>query len=547
MEPESVHCVVTSPPYYGLRDYGLPSQVWGGEPDCNHEFGPTIHGGGSSGSLDGSTLQGTPAAEERRQRWESHVCCDCGAWSGSLGLEPSVEMYVEHLVEVFREVWRVLRPDGTLWLNMGDSYVGSWGNYHPFGTGGQRSKQTERWERPGYSDVHRRPPTANMLGGLKRKDLIGMPWRVALALQTDGVADLHALDIIQRIRAEIVEDHQEHGETPSDRVLAILDRLNAEYAEAKGESWWLRSDIIWRKLNPMPSSTPDRPTPAHEYVFLMSRSARYYYDRVAIREPYADSTIARVSQTSFWDQTGGEKDYGATGVNANRSARRALENVAKRTPGGWNVNHDESDLKGSYPQKTDKQRGHSRAHAGFNDLWDAMSKAEQQAAGANRRDVWTIATQPFPGSHFATFPEKLVEPCILAGTSEHGVCADCGAPWERVVERNDAPHDGTTVTQYEDGSAANRLALLRQAARERGEEYVQTVTTTGWEPTCDHDAEVVPATLLDPFCGSGTTGVVALRHGRSFVGIELNPEYVTMAEERIVADAPLLNQRGTSA
>ena len=361
MEPESVHCVVTSPPYYGLRDYGLPSQVWGGEPDCNHEFGPTIHGGGSSGSLDGSTLQGTPAAEERRQRWESHVCCDCGAWSGSLGLEPSVEMYVEHLVEVFREVWRVLRPDGTLWLNMGDSYVGSWGNYHPFGTGGQRSKQTERWERPGYSDVHRRPPTANMLGGLKRKDLIGMPWRVALALQTDGVADLHALDIIQRIRAEIVEDHQEHGETPSDRVLAILDRLNAEYAEAKGESWWLRSDIIWRKLNPMPSSTPDRPTPAHEYVFLMSRSARYYYDRVAIREPYADSTIARVSQTSFWDQTGGEKDYGATGVNANRSARRALENVAKRTPGGWNVNHDESDLKGSYPQKTDKQRGHSRA------------------------------------------------------------------------------------------------------------------------------------------------------------------------------------------
>ena len=115
------------------------------------------------------------------------------------------------------------------------------------------------------------------------------------------------------------------------------------------------------------------------------------------------------------------------------------------------------------------------------------------------------------------------------------------------MERNDAPHDGTTVTQYEDGSAANRLALLRQAARERGEEYVQTVTTTGWQPTCDHDAEVVPATLLDPFCGSGTTGVVALRHGRSFVGIELNPEYVTMAEERIVADAPLLNQRGTSA
>ncbi len=512
MEPESVHCVVTSPPYYGLRDYGLPSQVWGGEPDCNHEFGPTIHGGGPSGSLDGSTLQGTPAAEERRPRWESHVCCDCGAWSGSLGLEPSVEMYVEHLVEVFREVWRVLRPDGTLWLNMGDSYVGSWGNYHPFGTGGQRSKQTERWERPGYADTHRRPPTANMLTGLKRKDLIGMPWRVAFALQADG--------------------------------------------------WWLRSDIVWSKPNPMPESVKDRPTRAHEYLFLLTRSERYYYDHVAVREPMAESSLVRISQPSFWEQTGGPKDYGTSGVNPSRSGRRALENFARRTPAGWNVNHDISNLRGQYPQRRDpgrsqglaevdagfkrqKKRGHPHLQDGH---LDEGTKAEQQSAGANRRDVWHIATQPFPGSHFATFPITLVEPCILAGTSERGVCSDCGAPYRRIQSRQETlPHDA----DREYGSArGQRMGQVRDALRARGrtdDNPFVIPEIVGWEPTCDHDAEVVPATVLDPFCGSGTTGVVALRHGRSFIGIELNPEYIDLAEERIVADAPLLNQRGTSA
>ena len=559
MEPESVHCVVTSPPYYGLRDYGLPSQVWGGEPDCNHEFGPTIHGGGSSGSLDGSTLQGTPAAEERRPRWESHVCCDCGAWSGSLGLEPSVEMYVEHLVEVFREVWRVLRPDGTLWLNMGDSYVGSWGNYHPFGTGGQRSKQTERWERPGYSDVHRRPPTANMLTGLKRKDLIGMPWRVAFALQADG--------------------------------------------------WWLRSDIVWHKLNPMPGSQSDRPTSSHEYVFLMSKSggAPLYWthrDGAGTRtQPGPEyrwtdhaSAVLYDTEPSGWSDelidcpacegTGeiqivagqasmfdGPPNLVQICSRCNRDGsetpgqiprwervnlwlghdyfydadaiREPAKSTTRKMPDGWDTG---SGAHGSFHRngreqgaRVDKQRGHGRRHDGLNDRWDAMSKAQQQSMGANKRDVWTIATQSYKKGHFATYPEKLVEPCILAGTSARGVCGVTGDPWERVTERNDTPHDGNTESQYKTGSAANRLALARQAARERGEEYVQRVTTTGWQSTCGHDADPVPATVLDPFAGSGTTGGVALRHGRSFIGIELNPEYVEMARQRIIGDAPLLN------
>ena len=366
MEPESVHCVVTSPPYWSLRDYG-------------------VH--------------------------------------GAYGLEPTLDEYIERMVEVFREVWRVLRKDGTCWLNMGDCFAsdaprGSFGDQGDLSTGAHGELVPKR----NWSGL-----------GLKPKDLVGMPWRVAFALQADG--------------------------------------------------WWLRSDIVWHKPNPMPESVRDRPTRAHEYVFLLSKSAKYFYDADAIREPAAPSTHG----------------------------------------GGDGERHRPIDGNG------------------FNDKRFGTWHETYVATTASKRTVWSIATQPYSGAHFATFPEKLVEPCILAGTSERGVCGVTGDPWERVTERTGSPHDAQTESQYETGSAANRLALARQAARERGEEYFQHVTTLGWQPTCDHDSEPVPALVLDPFCGSGTTGVVALRHGRSFIGIELNPEYIELARRRIVADAPLLN------
>ena len=441
MEPESVHCVVTSPPYWGLRNYGV---------------------------------------------------------DGAYGLEPTLNEYIERMVEVFREVRRVLRKDGHLLAESGGRLLGIMGKLWRTRRSdhGQRNKETERFDRPAYADNGRRPPLCHTATNvLKPKDLIGLPWRVAFALQADG--------------------------------------------------WWLRSDIVWAKPNPMPESVRDRPTRAHEYVFLLTKSARYYYDADAIREPAKDplDDIRRMRQQH----------------DANKSAATAERNGLRA--------------------RTDKQRGHSRRHAGFNDRWDAMSKEEQQGMGANKRTVWSIATQSYKGSHFATFPEKLVEPCILAGTSEHGVCSvtgdpwermversttgghlgndgadgntrnqyggqsnwanyrppqttgwqpTCGAPWERVTEQNNAPHDGKTETRYETGSNGNRMSLLRQAARERGEEYVHRVATTGWQPTCDHDSVPVPSVVLDPFCGSGTTGVVTLRHGRSFIGIELNPEYINL-------------------
>ena len=440
MPDESVHCVVTSPPYYGLRDYGLSGQVWGGEPYCEHEWSQERYQRRANDSKPGAKQSTNNGSVGREEPIDHSFCTRCGAWFGTLGLEPTLYLYVQHIVEVFREVWRVLRKDGVLFLNMGDAYWGSWGNYGgQGGPNGQRYKETERFDRPAYADNGRRPPQSYSNSSLKPNDLMGLPWRVALALQADG--------------------------------------------------WWLRSDIVWHKPNPMPESVRDRPTRAHEYVFLLTKSAKYFYDSDAVREP------------------------AAIGVQRHREE----------------------------PYKEDEAPGQSTQHLGN---WsNRLSKAEQQAMGANKRTVWSIATQPYSGAHFATFPEKLVELCILAGTSEKGVCGVTGDPWERVVERtvleplDDRPYQGrgqlrSNGTQGGNGTDHSSLG---------GQEYKVHRETLGWQPTCEHDAEPAPSIVLDPFCGSGTTGVVALRHGRSFIGIELNPEYVEMARQRIIGDAPLLN------
>lgn len=300
---------ITSPPYWGLRDYGV---------------------------------------------------------AGQLGLEATPEEYVARMVEVFREVRRVLRPDGTLWLNLGDCYAASSSSNHgrgaarPAVNGRGQVQRGNGWENPPRRrPSFRRDGAPEMVAGhrggfaLKPKDLVGIPWRVAFALQADG--------------------------------------------------WWLRSDIIWAKPNPMPESVTDRPTKAHEYLFLLSKSEQYFYDADAIREP----DCGRSSGNGF-----------------DRPERLSMApgNQEQWTPG----------------------------------------------SGRNRRDVWNISAKPFAGAHFAVMPWDLVEPCVLAGSKP-----------------------------------------------------------------CD--------VVLDPFAGSGTVGMVARRHGRQFVGAELNPDYARMARERIRSDAPLLN------
>jgi DNA modification methylase len=374
----SVHACVTSPPYWGLRDYGVPPRVWDGDPNCRHRWEPADRG---------------------------ESCLRCRAWRGCLGLEPTPDQFVENLIAVLREVHRVLRDDGTLWLNLGDSFAASRTYQVPNNIGRDS----------GTSVGSRVPPK------LKPKDLIGIPWRVALALQEDG--------------------------------------------------WWLRSDIVWEKPNAMPESVFDRPTRSHEFVFLLSKSRHYFYDAQAVREPDRE---------------------GRTGNGSGRSQGIDHKGSANLSDKDWVV-----------------------------------------GGGRNRRSVWTVATQCFKGAHFATFPEGLVEPCILAGTSLTA-CGICGAPWRRVVSSKRFIEGGQKLPSgsqaAEDGLRTGRVSSPSWSSSGKAQSRCETI---GWEPTCDHADSGSRCTVLDPFAGMATTGIVAARHGRNFIGIELSDSYTQMARARM--------------
>jgi DNA modification methylase len=427
---ESVHCVVTSPPYYGLRDYGT-AQWAGGDADCNHARPFVPRDQRPSG--DSHIGHGGPSndAQDFAVNVFRQDCGKCGAAriDSQLGLESTPAEYIATMVGVFREVRRVLRSDGTLWLNIGDSYSG--------GTMGRNDMLTLPRPKGGHRTAPDYAISRANVAGLKPKDLIGIPWMLAFALRDDG--------------------------------------------------WYLRSDIIWSKPNPMPESVTDRPTKAHEYLFLFTKRARYYYDADAIREPNTESTLARHS-----------------GPAELPHAHKTVTAFDHRGTLAINGNHTD---------------------------------------GRNKRSVWEIATEPFPEAHFATYPTALVEPCIKAGTSERGVCSECGAPWmrereptpgyaQRLAHANDRGgwYDRATTTE-------KRVDGTKQGKQEGGitAEYV----TVGWRPSCAHGAEPVPATVLDPFAGAGTTGLVADRLGRDAVLIELSPSYATMGRDRIIGDAPM--------
>jgi DNA modification methylase len=413
--------------------------VWGGEEGCAHAWGeeivPTEVGLGNwAQGVNGRGEVQPGGVEAKREPIRATairgVCTHCGAWRGTLGLEPTPEAYVAHLVEVFRAVRRVLRDDGTCWVNLGDSYAGSWGNQ-----GRTETRGTQRpINGPTFQPVHdgRYPERAICATppGLKPKDLIGIPWRVAFALQADG--------------------------------------------------WYLRSEIIWHKPNPMPESVTDRPTKAHEQVFLLAKSPRYFYDAEAIREPQSEATIERF---------------------ANGAAPRWLHGPKHEPDGQPNV----------------------RSSGAVGVL----------ASGRQKRSVWTIPSAPFAEAHFATFPAALVEPCVKAGTSERGACPACGAPWRReVAHAYDNPGNRTT-------NGPRSLAQRHETAGfpVRLERRTETL---GWAPTCTCAPQPVPCVVLDPFAGAGTVGLVAERLGRDAILIELKPEYAAMAERRIREEAPLL-------
>lgn len=375
---ESVHCVVTSPPYWALRDYGV---------------------------------------------------------DGQLGLEETPEAFVDAMVGVFREVRRVLRVDGSLWLNIGDSYASKRGGdpysgfnsrWHGYPQGRGKQAQVEG-AFPHHLD--RRAP------GLKHKDLVGIPWMLAFALRADG--------------------------------------------------WWLRAENIWEKANPMPESVTDRPTKAHEQVFLFTKSESYFYDYVAVREAVSGTANAR-----------------GAGVN---------------------------------PKSTE----HLDASAGVKQNADWSAAHSQLTARRNLRSVWKIASRPFAGAHFAVFPPDLVEPCILAGTSARGCCSECGAPWLPVNEkltlaRHELPRDHPEYRPH-------RYVGKHEDTNGGGQRYLDVVTVD-WRAGCECAASVVPCVVLDPFMGSGTTAWRARELGRRSIGIELNPDYAELAADRLAQQSLLATE-----
>jgi len=381
----SVQTCVTSPPYFGLRDYG-------------HD--------------------------------------------GQIGLEQTPDAFVAELVAVFREVKRVLRDDGTLWLNLGDSYVGALSQHKENGSFGENSVIAKKTQGgvPQTGRIERGLAYREM--GLKQKDLVGIPWRVAFALQADG--------------------------------------------------WYLRQDIIWHKPNPMPESVKDRCTKAHEYIFLLSKSERYFYDADAILE----------------ESTGGTK--GAAASFKREDSKRGEVGISPNSP-----------MPTHRPDRDDTK-------------YDGPTR--------NRRSVWTVATKPFAGAHFATFPPDLIEPCVKAGTSQHGSCSVCGAPWHRIIEK-ERIYDHTTSADGKSkiGPYANQTGNGEGTHDIRHGVYART-TTVGWEASCSCNAGVVPSLVLDPFGGAGTTGLVADRLGRDAVLCELNPTYAELARERLISENPMFTE-----
>ena len=515
----SVHCVVTSPPYWGLRDYKLEPQIWGGSSGCAHTWDREL--------LETEVVPG---------RAVTASCDGCGAWLGTLGLEPTVELYIAHLVEVFREVRRVLRKDSVCWVNIGDSY------YSEAGKGGSRGTRAGDPKSPRGRDGGLDGPNRRHQPGFKPGDRMGIPERLVLALHADGwtyrAAPIWAKDAptpesVQGVRwerhrlkvrsGEIPRHGMERGAGhtnesdlggrrrqkndghPDRRKVGVNDRTQPQQ---RGREPWrsganpdrpqqdhdgsdYQPSATWRDCPGCRECEPNgglvlrrgswRPTSSYEQVFMLTLGMGYYADGAELRTPIKRETIERAGRARITHP--GERD--------------STQN----------------------PQTLHPARG-----AGRN--------------GANLRSVWDdIPAEPYPGDHYAVFPSALPARCIQASTSEKGVCRECGSQWARVVERRPATMN-IRVREAKNGTRSDKSWFHRDATDEEAAEYsvesMGSSSTIGWRPTCGCDAGgPVPALVLDPFVGVGTTCLAAQRLGRRSVGVDLSADYLDQAIRRI--------------
>ena len=445
----SIDCCVTSPPYYGLRDYGTAK--WeGGDENCNHLQVNDIRE-----NVKQVTNKGT------NQIGYKTICNMCGAIriDYQIGLEETPEEYVLKMVEIFREVKRVLKDDGILWLNLGDTY-----SAHKdcksvsdsLRVGGK--SETANIIEKGKSNSRNSKMLKSI--GLKNKDLIGIPWMVAFTLRTDG--------------------------------------------------WYLRQDIIWHKPNPMPESVTDRCTKSHEYIFLMSKSQKYYYDNEAIKEPISNSSIARLMQ-DVENQKGSDRVPGKT--KGNMKACRPNGVTRNRL---LNYNSKEN-----FFRPKEKIEGFKKE-----------SDIPLPDGKRNKRSVWTVNTHSYSEAHFATFPEELISPCIKAGCPKF-ICKKCGKAREPIRVAEKIPEFCKTYLDGEKNDKKQCGSLIGWVTNSKYEEWRKNNPVIYELSDCGCNAGWESGIVIDPFMGAGTTGLVSLKEDCNYVGIELNPEYIKIAEERI--------------
>lgn len=534
LEAESIHCVVTSPPYVGgIRRYGTPPQIWGGDPSCEHVWSAVVsvrqrgQDAGASAKVGNTKKRVSPPVAEFGQE-----CACCGAWRGELGSEllpdclawarkepPCPRCYVCHMRAIFggRDrpdgIWRVLRNDGTAWLNEGDAFV-----THAKGHGGHG---TSTLSPVAQARQETRSPSGQEYGagramGLREHNLLMAPARVGLALQSDGWILRHQNVWIKRapmpesVMGVRWEQHQVRTPGPDHAkwetaLAAEMERKGVDRTLASANVRHIRDREKWQvwTLTPCPGCdvcAPHgglalrwgawRPTSATEFIYFLTKTDHYYADQDAVRQPMAESSVARLSQDTgrqepSWRANGGAKTNGAMKAVGGDDAGRNL----------WN--------------------------------WWAIAPA-----GGPHADT---------DEHYATYPTELPKICIQAGTSERGCCPSCGAPWARVIERTPGEAEAASRPKHLQGTKST-LSLSGRGSAEWAERGTHT-QTVGWKQTCACPMhEPVPCSVLDTFNGSGTTGVVADRLGRNYVGIELNPSYVQMTKRRVTNDSPLFAQ-----
>jgi len=454
---ESVHCIATSPPYWGLRRYaGCPDLIFGGKADCEHEWVKNIKPA-TSGALtfmaDGGCRSQTISATHQKQ--ESHFCLICGSWRGQFGSEPTIDLYLAHSMEFLNECWRVLRKDGILWWNIGDTSASGKGSC--FNPGGGDSRNT--------------------FAGIQKKKVAGV-----YPLDRGNVSTLHAMGLKQ-------------GE-----LCGIPQRT---FLMAQAAGWYVKSDNIWNKTNSMPESVHGPYWTKHRIKIKKSK-----LPVSSLREPSAVLKDKHLMASDDPDHVPKYEDC--------PGCDKCLPNDGLvLVNGAWRPTHVHEYI--LMMTKTNRYY---------------CDKEAVYESGHNMRSVWTFPTFSYLGAHFATFPPELARRCILSSTSEYGVCSKCGKPWARILEKSSMNHNSITKSQYETGTNSNQIALLRQAARENGEEYSDETKTLGWHTMCSCNAEVVPATVLDPFGGSGTTSMMATKLGRQSIMYELSPEYCELSQER---------------